>query len=142
MGKLTNKIRKSIATKLSLGIVVMAVPVFVICMGLLFAQTLFNLKKETDERVASTLKTMELRKVAFMNTVETATNSSDWLIKEHMQPEFLVDLTHRILMLNANVSGCSITLEPDPLPQAGRCFSAYSVREGDSIITVREASYD
>ena len=142
MGKLTNKIRKSIATKLSLGIVVMAVPVFVICMGLLFAQTLFNLKKETDERVASTLKTMELRKVAFMNTVETATNSSDWLIKEHMQPEFLVDLTRRIVMLNANVSGCSITLEPDALPQAGRCFSAYSVREGDSIITVREASYD
>ena len=142
MGKLTNKIRKSIATKLSLGIVVMAVPVFVICMGLLFAQTLYNLKKETDERVASTLKTMELRKVAFMNTVETATNSSDWLIKEHMQPEFLVDLTHRIVMLNANVSGCSITLEPDALPQAGRCFSAYSVREGDSIITVREASYD
>lgn len=142
MGKLTNKIRKSIATKLSLGIVVMAVPVFVICMGLLFAQTLFNLKKETDERVASTLKTMELRKVAFMNTVETATNSSDWLIKEHMQPEFLVDLTRRIVMLNANVSGCSITLEPDALPQAGRCFSAYSVREGDSIITVREAPYD
>ena len=142
MGKLTNKIRKSIATKLSLGIVVMAVPVFVICMGLLFAQTLYNLKKETDERVASTLKTMELRKVAFMNTVETATNSSDWLIKEHMQPEFLVDLTRRIVMLNANVSGCSITLEPDALPQAGRCFSAYSVREGDSIITVREASYD
>lgn len=142
MGKLTNKIRKSIATKLSLGIVVMAVPVFVICMGLLFAQTLFNLKKETDERVTSTLKTMELRKVAFMNTVETATNSSDWLIKEHMQPEFLVDLTRRIVMLNANVSGCSITLEPDVLPQAGRCFSAYSVREGDSIITVREASYD
>ncbi len=142
MGKLTNKIRKSIATKLSLGIVVMAVPVFVICMGLLFAQTLFNLKKETDERVASTLKTMELRKVAFMNTVETATNSSDWLIKENMQPEFLVDLTRRIVMLNANVSGCSITLEPDALPQAGRCFSAYSVREGDSIITVREASYD
>lgn len=142
MGKLTNKIRKSIATKLSLGIVVMAVPVFVICMGLLFAQTLYNLKKETDERVASTLKTMELRKVAFMNTVETATNSSDWLIKEHMQPEFLADLTHRIVMLNANVSGCSITLEPDALPQAGRCFSVYSVREGDSIITVREASYD
>lgn len=142
MGKLTNKIRKSIATKLSLGIVFMAVPVFVICMGLLFAQTLYNLKKETDERVTSTLKTMELRKVAFMNTVETATNSSDWLIKEHMQPEFLVDLTRRIVMLNANVSGCSITLEPDALPQAGRCFSAYSVREGDSIITVREASYD
>ena len=142
MGKLTNKIRRSIATKLSLGIVLMAIPVFVICVGLLFVQSLYNLKKETDERAASTLKTMELRKASFMSTVETATNSSDWLIKEFMQPDLLLELTRRVVMLNANVDGCSITLEPDVLPQAGRYFSAYSVRKGDSVVTVREGSYD
>lgn len=142
MGKLTNKIRRSIATKLSLGIVLMAIPVFVICVGLLFVESLYNLKKETDERAASTLKTMELRKASFMSTVETATNSSDWLIKECMQPDLLLELTRRVVMLNANVGGCSITLEPDVLPQAGRYFSAYSVRKGDSVVTVREGSYD
>ena len=142
MGKLTNKIRRSIATKLSLGIVLMAIPVFVICVGLLFVQSLYNLKKETDGRAASTLKAMELRKASFMSTVETATNSSDWLIKEFMQPDLLLELTRRVVMLNANVDGCSITLEPDVLPQAGRYFSAYSVRKGDSVVTVREGSYD
>lgn len=142
MVKLTNKIRRSIATKLSLGIVLMAIPVFVICVGLLFVQSLYNLKRETDERAASTLKTMELRKASFMSTVETATNSSDWLIKECMQPDLLLELTRRVVMLNANVDGCSITLEPDVLPQAGRYFSAYSVRKGDSVVTVREGSYD
>lgn len=142
MGKLTNKIRRSIATKLSLGIVLMAIPVFVICVGLLFVQSLYNLKEETDGRAASTLKTMELRKASFMSTVETATNSSDWLIKECMQPDLLLELTRRVVMLNANVDGCSITLEPDVLPQAGRYFSAYSVRKGDSVVTVREGSYD
>ena len=142
MGKLTNKIRRSIATKLSLGIVLMAIPVFVICVGLLFVQSLYNLKKESDGRAASTLKTMELRKASFMSTVETATNSSDWLIKECMQPDLLLELTRRVVMLNANVDGCSITLEPDVLPQAGRYFSAYSVRKGDSVVTVREGSYD
>ena len=142
MGKLTNKIRRSIATKLSLGIVLMAIPVFVICVGLLFVQSLYNLKKEADGRAASTLKAMELRKASFMSTVETATNSSDWLIKECMQPDLLLELTRRVVMLNANVDGCSITLEPDVLPQAGRYFSAYSVRKGDSVVTVREGSYD
>ena len=142
MGKLTNKIRRSIATKLSLGIVLMAIPVFVICVGLLFVLSLYNLKKETDGRAASTLKTMELRKASFMSTVETATNSSDWLIKEFMQPDLLLELTRRVVMLNANVDGCSITLEPDVLPQAGRYFSVYSVRKGDSVVTVREGSYD
>ena len=142
MGKLTNKIRRSIATKLSLGIVLMAIPVFVICVGLLFVLSLYNLKKEADGRAASTLKAMELRKASFMSTVETATNSSDWLIKECMQPDLLLELTRRVVMLNANVDGCSITLEPDVLPQAGRYFSAYSVRKGDSVVTVREGSYD
>ena len=142
MGKLTNKIRRSIATKLSLGIVLMAIPVFVICVGLLFVESLYNLKKEADGRAASTLKTMELRKASFMSTVETATNSSDWLVKECMQPDLLLELTRRVVMLNANVDGCSITLEPDVLPQAGRYFSAYSVRKGDSVVTVREGSYD
>ena len=142
MGKLTNKIRRSIATKLSLGIVLMAIPVFVICVGLLFVLSLYNLKKEADGRAASTLKAMELRKASFMGTVETATNSSDWLIKECMQPDLLLELTRRVVMLNANVDGCSITLEPDVLPQAGRYFSAYSVRKGDSVVTVREGSYD
>lgn len=142
MGKLTNKIRRSIATKLSLGIVLMAIPVFVICVGLLFVLSLYNLKKETDGRAASTLKAMELRKASFMGTVETATNSSDWLIKECMQPDLLLELTRRVVMLNANVDGCSITLEPDVLPQAGRYFSVYSVRKGDSVVTVREGSYD
>ena len=42
MGKLTNKIRRSIATKLSLGIVLMAIPVFVICVGLLFVLSLLT----------------------------------------------------------------------------------------------------
>ena len=142
MGKLTNKIRRSIATKLSLGIVLMAIPVFVICVGLLFVLSLYNLKKEADGRAASTLKTMELRKASFMSTVETATNSSDWLVKECMQPDLLLELTRRVVMLNANVDECSITLEPDVLPQAGRYFSAYSVRKGDSVVTVREGSYD
>ena len=142
MGKLTNKIRRSIATKLSLGIVLMAIPVFVICVGLLFVLSLYNLKKEADGRAASTLKAMELRKAAFMSTVEIATTSSDWLIKECMQPDLLLELTRRVVMLNANVDGCSITLEPDVLPQAGRYFSAYSVRKGDSVVTVREGSYD
>ena len=142
MGKLTKGIRRSIATKLSLGIVVMAVPVFVVSVGLLFAQSLYNIKKETDGRVASELKVMELRKASFISTVETATNSNEWLVRECMQPELLTELTRRIVMLNANVGGCSIALEPGVLPEAGGGFSVSSVRQGDSVATVRGGSYD
>ena len=46
------------------------------------------------------------------------------------------------MVLNHNVNGCSITTEPDMFPQYGRYFSAYSVKDGDTVITAREAEYE
>ena len=86
-----------------------------------------------------------------MNTVETATNSNEWLVTEDFRPERLLEVTSRILWLNRHVHGCSITAEPDMFPQYGRYFSAYSVREKiktdgqperDTITTVREEEYE
>ena len=55
MGKLTNKIRRSIATKLSLGIVLMAIPVFVICVGLLFVLSLYNSQYAEGDGITQSL---------------------------------------------------------------------------------------
>ena len=71
----------------------------------------------------------------YMTTIETATESNTWLVKENFHPDSLLSITRRIVMLNSHVNSCSITAAPDVLPQYGRYFSAYSVRQGDTIIT-------
>ena len=134
--------RQSLSVKLSVGILLMAVPIFVVALGILFLQSRHYVKEEAVERVTSVLNTTVQRVNRFMITVETATNSNDWLITDNLQPEALLDLSRRIVQLNANVNGCSITTEPNLFPQYGRYFSAYSVREGDSITTVREGEYE
>ena len=136
------QIRQSLSLKLSLGILLMAVPVFVVALGLLFLQSRRIVRQEAQHRASRVLNTSHQRISKYMRTVETAANANAWLIPERLHPDTLLDLTRRILLLNRNACGCSFTARPGLFPQYGRHFSAYSVRQGDSIVTAIEKPYD
>ena len=142
MINIVRRIRQSLSLKLSLSILLLAILIFVLSLGVLYLQSRYNIKQEAMERATSVLNSTAQRVNRYLMTVETATNSTDWLATENLQPDSLLSYSRRIVALNANVSGCSITTEPNTFPQYGRYFSAYSVREGDSVVTVREAEYE
>ena len=142
MTSITRIFRRSLSLKLSFSIVLLAVPIFVITMGLIFIQSRHQIKEESKAHVASMLNATLQRVNTALETVTTAADNYEWLIMERFQPDSLLGFTARIVMLNPNVSGCSITTEPNVFPQYGRYFSAYTIRHGDSITTVREAPYD
>ena len=122
-------------------ILLMAIPIFLVSMGLVFVQSQKAIHQEAQERAVSTLNTTMQRLRNHMTIVETAANSCTWYAIEHFNPDSLLALTNRIVRLNRLVNGCSITAEPDMFPTIGR-FSAYTVQEGDSVLTKREADYD
>lgn len=140
MTKIGNSL--SLSAKLNLSILVMAIPIFLLSMGLLFLKSRNDIFKEGEESAFSALNTSMQQVRKYMMAVETATNSNLWLIKENFQPDSLLAISNRIVRLNIHVSGCSITAEPNMFPSVGRYFSAYTIREGDSIVTQREAEYD
>ena len=142
MGNVFKYIQKSLALKLNFGLLLLAVPIFVLSLGIVFLQSRQHIKEEAMERAVSMLNTTAIRINRYMITVETATEANAWLVKQHLQPDSLLEYSRRIVMLNANVSGCSITPEPYTFPQYGKYFSAYTVRQGDSIVTVREGEYE
>ena len=135
-------IRRSLSTKLSIGILLMTVPVFVLSVGLLYRQSRNFILKEALEHANSTLDNRMQRVRNYMTIVETATNANDWVVIENFHPDTLLAISNRIVRLNRHVNGCSITAEPDMFPQYGRYFSAYTIRQGDSIVTVREGEYE
>ena len=137
-----NRIRRSLALKLSLGILLMAVPIFILSLGILFVKSRNFIRQEATEHATNVLKTATQRVRTYMNTIETATNSNEWLVEEHFHPDSLLAMTSRIVWMNRHVNGCSITAEPDVFPQYGRYFSAYSIQSGDTVITAREAPYE
>lgn len=135
-------IRRSFSAKLSLGILLMAVPIFVISLGLLFTQSRQMIRSEATGRANSVLKATMQRICRNLATIETATEANSWLITQYTQPDSLLALSHRIVQINPHIDGCSISTEPDVFPKYGRYFSAYSVKNGDSVSTVIEEKYE
>ena len=142
MRSMIQHIRQSLSWKLSLGILLMAVPIFLLSLGILYEESRNMVKREAVEHANSVLNTTMQRLNRFMNIVETATDVNDWEVVENLQPDSLLSYSRYIVMLNSHIDGCSISTEPDMFPQYGRHFSAYTVRETDTVTTVVEEAYD
>lgn len=142
MNKLIRHIRQSLSTKLSLGILLMGMPIFLLSLGILFQQSREKVKKEATEHASSVLSTTMQRICRYMNTVETATDINSWEVTANFQPDSLMAYSRNIVVLNGNVDGCSISAEPNTFPKYGKHFSTYTVRETDTITTVIEEEYN
>ena len=136
------RIRSSFSAKLSIGILVLTAAIFLISLGVLFTQSRHIIRTEAVGRATSVLNTTMLRMTRTLMTIENATNTYSWMIEKSFQPDQLLDLTRRIVFLNPNIDGCSVSAEPDMFPKYGRHFSAYTVRETDTIVTVVEKDYE
>lgn len=142
MIEMRKHIRQSLSTRLSIEILAVVAAVFLLSLGFLFRQSRSMIRQEAIEEASHVLDNTALRVQDCLAEVETATRNMLWLIDRHHDTDSLLRYTRRIVDLNPSVSGCSITMEPDYYPQFNHGFSAYSVRTGDSVTTVREADYD
>ena len=143
-------VRKSFSTKLSLGILMMAVVIFVLSLGVLFSQSRHLIRTKAVGRASNVLNTTMQHITRHIMTIENATNSYSWMIEQSFQPESLLGYSNLIVRLNPHIDGCSISAEPDMFKKYGKHFSVYTVRETssaspsvpDSITTVIEEEYD
>ena len=83
-------IRRSLSWKLGLGILLMAVPIFLLSLGILFVQSRNMVKKEATEHANSVLQTTMQHLSRHMNIVKTATDITDWEVTENLQPDSLL----------------------------------------------------
>ncbi len=135
-------IRKSLSAKLSICILLLAAPIFIISLGVLFTQSRNTIKRRAVDRANSVLAATMQRVSRNLSTIETATNANAWLVPRYLHPDSILTLSNRIVRLNPHIDGCSISTEPDIFPKYGRYFSAYTVREPDTISTVIEKQYE
>lgn len=137
-----SRINKSLSSKLSLGILLMAIPVFVLSMGVLFEQSRKNIRKEATERAMSVLSTTMQRINRHLTAIETVTDIQAWRVTDQLHPDSLFNITRNTVELNPHVDGCSISMEPGFFPKYGRYFSVYSIREADTVRSVFEEQYE
>lgn len=141
MKNIVRYFHQSLSLKLSIGVLLMTALIFFATLGIVFVESRRNIRQESVEHAASVLNNVAQNVSRYLNTIETATNTNAWLAVESFNPDSLMNLSRRILLLNGNVDGCSITAAPGMFSEEDN-FSAYTVRKADTIVTVREEQYD
>ena len=137
-----SKLRQNLARRLSLNIMLMAVPVFALSLGILYMQSRRLIRHEAVKRANSALRVAVQHMDNYMNTIEFSTNANAWLLEKHfLCPDSIESITQRMLRLNPNILSCSVSAVPDAVPQYGHLFSIYTVHR-DSIFSVRETDFD
>lgn len=112
-----SKISRSLQTKLSVGILLMAIPVFVLSLGLLFVQSCNYIRQEASEHASSLLTTTMHRVKKYLLTVETAANANTWFIEQSLYSDSLQAITRRIVELNRNIHDCTVITDPEKFPK-------------------------
>lgn len=135
-------ITQSLTKRIGLGILIGVLGISTIAFEWFFQKSRELVRQEAYGRTERILDNTNRRVEAFINEVEIATNNFYPLVQDNLQPDSLLSYSRRVVELNPNINSCSITTEPFYFPQLGRYFSAYTVRKGDSIITVREGKYE
>lgn len=135
-------VRGSLSTKIILWVMLLAVPVFLTSVGVLFRQSHKFIREEAVDRASGALACGMHRISRYLLTAQTATNANTWLIEESMRPDSLLSLTNRIVNTNPYIDGCAISTEANVIPQYPKGFMAVSFREEDKTQTIVETKHD
>ena len=136
------KNRQNLSKRLSLGIMLMTTPIFILSLGILYWQSNRLIHHEVTECSHSILNTMQHRVRTYMGTIETAANSNAWMLEEHFRPDSLQSVSNRIVRLNDPVVSSSVFAVPDMFKEYGHSFSIYTENQGDTVVTFIEPEYD
>ena len=142
MKKLIKNIQKSLSLRLSIWILGFAVAIFLISIGILFYRSRKAVRLAAIEQTTQLLNNTAQHMVGTLKEVEVATNNTDWLVMQNLQPDTLLALSRQILELNPILNGCSISFEPNFFKDQGKYFSAYSSNEDGHIETEQEGNYE
>ena len=139
---LINRIQHKLSRKLSLGILLFLVLVFVLSIGTLFSYSRRLVKQQALERAEMELTNSIARMNELMNEVEVATKIAAWHLSESdWHPDSLLNYVRLVAVKNPNFDGCSVAMRPYYFP-GRRFFSVYAYNLPDTTRSLIERQYD
>lgn len=142
MKRLLRYIRQHLSLRLGLLITLIIAVAFSLFFDYLFYRCKRYIQHAAIEHATQLLDNTAERINGIMDETELVTNFMALTTPRHLTPDSLLAFTHRTVSNYSFLTGFAISMEPDFFPEMGRYFSAYSLRQGDSITTVREGPFE
>ena len=112
-----SKIRSSLWRKLTINILLMAVPIFVLSVGIFYLQSRYLIRQEAMARSNSIVRSIIQRVSNYMYSIEASTKANAWLLEDNFCPDSLVSISQRVVRLNPHILSCSVITAPDMFPK-------------------------
>ena len=128
-----NSLRRQLAAKLSIGITLLTIPIFVVALGILFLYSHHLLYQDTATHANNILQTTSQHLRSELGLVENAVNSNAWLMEENFRPDSLQSICHRLLMLNRTPVTCQVVTDSVEMSNIKLGFSVDTTANGDTL---------
>ena len=112
-----SKIRSSLWRKLSINILLMAVPIFVLSVGIFYLQSRHLVRQEAMAHSNSIVRSIIQRVSNYLYSIEASTKANAWLLEDNFCPDSLVSISQRVVRLNPHILSCSVITAPDMFPK-------------------------
>ncbi len=142
MKRLIQFILQRLSLRLGLLIIFTITVIFSLLFNILFDHTKQYVRQVAINRATLLLDNTVSRMNGIMNETEVITNYMAVTVPRHLHPDSLLVFTRRTIIEHPFLTGLAISMEPYYFPEMGRYFSAYSLNQDDTIITVREGPFE
>ena len=135
MKKAKIKFRKSISGRLMVRVLIVSAIIFTLTFTIFLRMAANKMREEATEHAHSELTSTIHQIDAVLHAVEIAVENTAWIVPHRLEsPDFMYDVTERLLQNNDFVYGCAVAFEPDYFPSQGHFFSPYSYRDENGEI--------
>ena len=143
MKKTKIKFRKSISGRLMVRVLIVSAIIFTLTFTIFLRMAANKMREEATEHAHSELSNTIHQIDAVLHAVEIAVENTAWIVPHRLSsPDFMYDVTKRLLQNNEFIYGCAVAFEPNYFPSEGNHFSPYSYRNESGEIKSMQLGTD
>ena len=137
------KFKNSISGRLTTGVIIVCAIIFTLTCTVFIRMAANKVREEAAKQAHSELSSTIHQIDAVLNAVEIAVENTAWLVPYRLSsPDFMYDITERILQNNPFICGAAVAFEPDYYASEGHYFSPYSCRDENGKILSKQLGND
>jgi sigma-B regulation protein RsbU (phosphoserine phosphatase) len=133
------QLRRFMKTNTSLTIIISAVLLLEMMMGVMFYAAQNFIQQTMERMVGVEMNAIYLCIRNKLTSVEVTIDNMSWVVSESLdEPEWMLDLSRRMVKNNPVIWGSGVAFVPNYYPNKGKFFEPYSARrDQDSIVSMQ-----
>ena len=133
------KLKNSISGRLMVRVLIVSAIIFTLTFAIFVRMAANKMRAEATERAHSELSNTIHQIDAILRSVEIAVENTAWIIPHRLSsPEFMYNITERLLQNNDFIYGSAVAFEPNYYRSKGVHFSPYSYRNESGEIQSKQ----